>query len=127
MILTSIELHCTCSFCPTLQAKLHSAKHTHTWVCQACMQQLLHLQARHSNHLHHAGKALIVLNMTLLQAKPTLTKAGLAAGAAGAAGFLIFQEAGTVLEVLGVLAGVRFLGNRFLFAKDRKQTLEVLQ
>ncbi|KAK9822516.1 hypothetical protein WJX74_000542 [Apatococcus lobatus] len=61
------------------------------------------------------------------KSKPTLTKAGLAAGAAGAAGFLIFQEAGTVLEVLGVLAGVRFLGNRFLFAKDRKQTLELLQ
>ena len=62
-----------------------------------------------------------------LQSKPTLTKAGLAVGAAGAAGFLIFQEAGTVLEVLGVLAGTRFLANRFLFAKDRKQTLELLQ
>lgn len=62
-----------------------------------------------------------------MQSKPTLTKAGLAAGAAGAAGFLIFQEAGTVLEVLGVLAGVRFLGNRFLFAKDREQTLELLR
>ena len=65
--------------------------------------------------------------MMYLQSKPTLTKAGLAVGAIGAAGLLLFNEVEVVLELLGVAAAGNFFAKRVLFAKDREQTAEQIR
>lgn len=61
------------------------------------------------------------------KAQPTLTKAGLAVGAVGAAAVLLFNEVEIVLEVLGVAAAGNFLAKKLLFAKDREQTVEQIR
>jgi len=62
-----------------------------------------------------------------VQSKPTLTKAGLAVGALGAAAVVLFNEVEIVLEVLGVAAAGNFLAKKLLFAKDREQTVEQIR
>ena len=62
-----------------------------------------------------------------VQSKPTLTKAGLAVGALGAAAVVLFNEVEVVLEVLGVAAAGNFLAKKLLFAKDREQTVEQIR
>lgn len=62
-----------------------------------------------------------------MQSKPTLTKAGLAVGALGAAAVVLFNEVEIVLEVLGVAAAGNFLAKKVLFAKDREQTVEQIR
>ncbi len=62
-----------------------------------------------------------------MQSKPTLTKAGLAVGALGAAAVVLFNEVEVVLEVLGVAAAGNFLAKKLLFAKDREQTVEQIR
>lgn len=62
-----------------------------------------------------------------VQSKPTLTKAGLAVGALGAAAVVLFNEVEIVLEVLGVAAAGNFLAKKMLFAKDREQTVEQIR
>ncbi|DBA93345.1 TPA: hypothetical protein ACH3X2_003622 [Trebouxia sp. C0005] len=61
------------------------------------------------------------------KSKPTLTKAGLAVGALGAAAVVLFNEVEVVLEVLGVAAAGNFLAKKLLFAKDREQTVEQIR
>ncbi|DBB12492.1 TPA: hypothetical protein ACH3X3_005292 [Trebouxia sp. C0006] len=61
------------------------------------------------------------------KSKPTLTKAGLAVGALGAAAVVLFNEVEIVLEVLGVAAAGNFLAKKVLFAKDREQTVEQIR
>ncbi|DBA91590.1 TPA: hypothetical protein ACH3X1_003201 [Trebouxia sp. C0004] len=61
------------------------------------------------------------------KSKPTLTKAGLAVGALGAAAVVLFNEVEIVLEVLGVAAAGNFLARKLLFAKDREQTVEQIR
>lgn len=63
----------------------------------------------------------------LPQSKPTLTKAGLAVGAVGAAAVVLFNEVEIVLEVLGVAAAGNFLARKLLFAKDREQTVDQIR
>ena len=62
-----------------------------------------------------------------VQSRPTLTKAGLAVGALGAAAVVLFNEVEIVLEVLGVAAAGNFLAKKLLFAKDREQTVEQIR
>ena len=62
-----------------------------------------------------------------LQAKPTLTKAGLAVGAVAAAGIFLANEVEVILEVLGIAAAGSFLTRNVLFAKDREQTVEQIR
>jgi chitinase domain-containing protein 1 len=53
--------------------------------------------------------------------QPTLTKAGLAAGALGAGLLLLFNEVGTAVEVLGAVAVGQFAFRNLLFNKDRDE------
>lgn len=63
----------------------------------------------------------------VVQSKPTLTKAGLAVGAVGAAAVVLFNEVELVLEVLGVAAAGNFIAKKLLFAKDREQTVDQIR
>lgn len=54
-----------------------------------------------------------------VQGQPTLTKAGIAAGALGAALVLLFNEVGTAVEVLGAVAVGQFAFRNLIFNKDR--------
>ena len=52
--------------------------------------------------------------VVLIQAQPTVAKAGLAAGAVGVAALVLFQEASTVVELVGAATAGAFLLPRFL-------------
>lgn len=49
-----------------------------------------------------------------MQSQPTFAKAGVAAGAVGVAAAVLFQEAGTVLELAAITAAGAFALPRFL-------------
>jgi len=77
-----------------------------------------------------AMKSLDITGMTKLaeslaneyRENPTAVKGGLAVAAAGAAGFILFNEVEIILEVLGAWAAFQFLAKRLLFADDRERT-----
>ena len=61
----------------------------------------------------------VTSNSVFAQGAPTLTKAGIAAGALGAALVVLFNEVGTAVEVLGAVAVGQFAFRNLLFNKDR--------
>ena len=57
---------------------------------------------------------------------PTLTKAGLAAGAIAGAGFLLFNEVEVILELAGLFAAGNFL-LKLVFAEEREKTFSEIK
>ena len=55
-----------------------------------------------------------VIMAVYLQSQPTFAKAGVAVGAVGVAGAVLFQEAGVVLELAALAAAGAFALPRFL-------------
>lgn len=61
------------------------------------------------------------------KASPTLTKGGLALGALAGAGFVLFNEMETVMELIGSIAIARLAFTRLLFADTRRETVGAIQ
>ena len=61
------------------------------------------------------------------QAAPTGGKAALAVGAIGAAAFLLANELGNILEIVGAVGAVNLVGRNLLFSEDRKKTAKNLK
>lgn len=58
--------------------------------------------------------------------RPTLFNTGLAVGALATAAVVLFNEFDLILETVGIVGGVNIFLKNFLFAKERKKTLDDL-